>query len=151
MSRTRTHALIHHPTVRRAARVAAHLSTVGLILLLPGTAYADPGDTVILAANSLPVVIGNLQTWIMGLLAAIATLFLVLGGPPPGPKPTRPERRPHRHPPAGDSDRTRRPFRCSPCGWTRRWISATGVRAVDSSPSRRTWSGRMSARCGSPR
>ncbi|WP_238448120.1 pilin [Micromonospora sp. 4G55] len=33
-----------------------------------------------LAANSLPVVIGNLQTWLMGILAALATLFLVLAG-----------------------------------------------------------------------
>jgi hypothetical protein len=80
MSRTRIHILVHHPPVRRAARVAAHLSTVGLILFLPGTAYADPGDTVYLAANSLPDVIANLQTWIMGILAAIATLFLVLAG-----------------------------------------------------------------------
>ena len=33
-----------------------------------------------LAANSLPVVIANLQTWVMGILAAVATLFLVLAG-----------------------------------------------------------------------
>ena len=80
MSRTRIHTLVHDPTVRRTARVLAQVSTVGLILSVPSAAYADPGGTVYLAANSLPVVIGNLQTQIMLLLAGIATLFLVLAG-----------------------------------------------------------------------
>ncbi|BFU47738.1 hypothetical protein KRMM14A1004_59750 [Krasilnikovia sp. MM14-A1004] len=65
---------------RRALRVAAHTATVLLILSAPGAAYADAGDTVYLTANSLPTVIDNLQTWVMGILAAIATLFLVLAG-----------------------------------------------------------------------
>ena len=47
---------------------------------MPTAAFADPGDTVYLAANALPTVIGNLQTWMMGILAAVATLFLVLAG-----------------------------------------------------------------------
>ncbi|AEB42613.1 hypothetical protein VAB18032_07455 [Micromonospora maris AB-18-032] len=47
---------------------------------MPAAAYADPGDAVYLAANSLPVVIANLRAWIMGILAALATLFLVLAG-----------------------------------------------------------------------
>ncbi|WP_412740956.1 pilin [Krasilnikovia sp. MM14-A1259] len=54
--------------------------TVLLILSAPSAAFADAGDTVYLAANSLPTVIENLQTWVMGILAAIATLFLVLAG-----------------------------------------------------------------------
>ncbi len=33
-----------------------------------------------MTANSLPVVIANIQAWIMGILAAVATLFLVLAG-----------------------------------------------------------------------
>ena len=37
-------------------------------------------DGVYLAANDLPTVIGNLQAWIMGILASVATLFLVLAG-----------------------------------------------------------------------
>lgn len=40
---------------------------------------AAASDTI-LAAATLPQVISNLQAWIMGLLAAIATLFLVLAG-----------------------------------------------------------------------
>ncbi len=48
------------------------------MLSVPAAAYADSG--VVLAANDLPTVIGNLQNWIMGILAALATLFLVLAG-----------------------------------------------------------------------
>jgi hypothetical protein len=66
-------------TTRRAA-VAAHAATVVLILSVPTAAFADPSGPMYLAANSLPTVIANLQTWIMGILAALATLFLVLGG-----------------------------------------------------------------------
>jgi hypothetical protein len=65
---------------RRAGTVAAHLATVALVVCVPTAAFADPGTPVYLAANSLPTVIANLQTWIMGILAAVATLFLVLAG-----------------------------------------------------------------------
>jgi hypothetical protein len=34
----------------------------------------------VLAANTLPQVIANLQAWLMGILAGVATLFLVLSG-----------------------------------------------------------------------
>ena len=64
----------------RRAGLAAALGTVVLILSAPAAAFADTGDPVVLAANSLPVVIANLRAWIMGILAAIATLFLVLAG-----------------------------------------------------------------------
>jgi type IV secretion system pilin len=67
-------------TVRRFARVAAHIATAALMLSVPAVAYADSGEPVILAANDLPTVISNLQTWVMGILAAVATLFLVLAG-----------------------------------------------------------------------
>ncbi|MEU6022616.1 pilin [Micromonospora sp. NPDC047134] len=77
MSRTPHHTL----RIRRLVlRVAAPLAGVGLALALPHAAFADSGATVQLAANSLPVVIANLRAWIMGILAAIATLFLVLAG-----------------------------------------------------------------------
>lgn len=64
---------------RRARLVAALLGAAALILLTPAAAHADPG-TVTVAANTLPQVVANLQTWIMGILAAVATLFLVLAG-----------------------------------------------------------------------
>lgn len=72
------HAVLRRRTVRRA--VAALLGTVALVVCVPTAAWADPGTPGSLAANSLPVVIANIQTWIMGILAAVATLFLVLAG-----------------------------------------------------------------------
>ena len=33
-----------------------------------------------LAAADIPTVINNLQTWLIGILAGLATLFLVIGG-----------------------------------------------------------------------
>ncbi|HEX8632161.1 MAG TPA: pilin [Catenuloplanes sp.] len=50
------------------------------MLSVPAAAYADTTETVYLAANSLPQVITTLQTWLMGILVAVATLFLVLAG-----------------------------------------------------------------------
>jgi hypothetical protein len=67
-------------TLRRIGRVAAHTATVALMLSVPAAAYADAGQPTILAANDLPTVIGNLRGWVMGILAAVATLFLVLAG-----------------------------------------------------------------------
>lgn len=77
---TLTAALSKSRTARRIGRVAAHTATVALMLSVPAAAYADTGEPVILAANDLPTVINNLQTWVMGILAAVATLFLVLAG-----------------------------------------------------------------------
>ncbi len=64
---------------RRTVRATTVLAAVALVLSAPAAAHADSGVPV-LAANSLPVVINNLQTWLMGILAALATLFLVLAG-----------------------------------------------------------------------
>ena len=79
-TRTSRTALTRPTAARRGARVAAHLGTVVLMLSIPTAAFADSSGPVYLAANDLPTVIGNLQTWIMGILAAVATLFLVLAG-----------------------------------------------------------------------
>lgn len=80
MLRIRTNKPVQSSVIRRAARVSATVGTAVLVLAAPSAAQADPGDAAHLAANSLPVVIANLQTLIMGLLAGIATLFLVLAG-----------------------------------------------------------------------
>jgi hypothetical protein len=37
-------------------------------------------DAVPLAVKSIPQVVDSLRDWIMGILAAVATLFLVIGG-----------------------------------------------------------------------
>ncbi|MEU2610699.1 pilin [Micromonospora sp. NPDC007271] len=65
---------------RTICRVATVTAAVILLLSAPAGAHAAPSGQVVLAANSLPVVIGNLQTWLMGFLAAVATLFLILAG-----------------------------------------------------------------------
>jgi hypothetical protein len=65
---------------RRAIRVAAHVVTVLLMLSVPAAAYADTEVWAAPAPANLNQVIGNLQTWLMGILAALATLFLVLAG-----------------------------------------------------------------------
>jgi hypothetical protein len=68
---------------RRAGRAGVHILTVVLILSVPAAAFAAPAaDAPVIeaAAKSLPAVIASLQTWIIGILAAVATLFLVLAG-----------------------------------------------------------------------
>ncbi|WP_229789623.1 pilin [Pilimelia terevasa] len=47
---------------------------------VPAAAYADTTGTAGLAAATLPQVIANLQQWLMGILAGVATLFLILAG-----------------------------------------------------------------------
>ena len=78
--RARLRALVHHRLTRRAARAAAHTATVLLMLSVPAAAYADIAAPAAPAVTSLAQVIANLQAWIMGILAALATLFLVLAG-----------------------------------------------------------------------
>jgi hypothetical protein len=65
---------------RRLGVVALHVATIALMLSAPTAAFADSTGPVYLAVNDLPTVIANLQAWVMGILAAIATLFLVLAG-----------------------------------------------------------------------
>ncbi|MFY1673925.1 pilin [Plantactinospora sp. WMMB334] len=89
MSRTRLprartllfrHSTLRRPTWRRAGILAALLATATLLVSVPTAALADPGTPPHLAADSLHDVIANLRSWIMGILAAVATLFLVLAG-----------------------------------------------------------------------
>ena len=61
--------------VRVLTVVAA--ATAVVVVVLPTAAFADP---VVIAANSLPAVIENLRKWVMGILAAVATLYLVFAG-----------------------------------------------------------------------
>lgn len=65
---------------RRVVRAAVVAATAVVSVTVPRAAWADPGTPVYLAAKSLPEVVSGLQSWIMGILAAVATLFLVLAG-----------------------------------------------------------------------
>ena len=69
-------------TCIRLAAVAA-LTVVATILVLGGAAPASAAvaaDPVPLAVYSLPRVINNMTAWITGILAAVPTLFLTIGG-----------------------------------------------------------------------
>lgn len=68
----------HRRCLRRVAHLAAHAATVVLILSVPAAAYAAPGEDAGTAA--LRGFIDNLRVWVMGILFAIATLYLVLAG-----------------------------------------------------------------------
>jgi hypothetical protein len=61
-----------------AAAIKVTLLVVGIALLMASAAHAD---TVVLAvAGSVNEVLNNMRNWIMGILAALATLFLSIGG-----------------------------------------------------------------------
>lgn len=52
------------------------MSVVDLAVAVPAVSHAAG----VLAVKTLPEVVDGLKTWIMGILAAVATLFLVIGG-----------------------------------------------------------------------
>ena len=62
-------------TIYRFATIAA---TAVVAVAAAGPAYA--AEPQIPAPNSLPVIISNITTWIIGILVGVATLFLTIGG-----------------------------------------------------------------------
>ena len=60
------------------------LLALGAVLLLATPAYAQTTTTTPTAptttADSLQDVINNIRTWLFGILVAVATLFLTIGG-----------------------------------------------------------------------
>jgi Type IV secretion system pilin len=91
------HVFLHHSSrpvrtprlMRRVGRPAAAwvaivVMTAAMTVLAPGVAQAATGGAVrvtgVLAVNDLPTIVSNLRTWVMGILAALATLFLTIGG-----------------------------------------------------------------------
>jgi hypothetical protein len=72
------------PSREAARRLMPRAGVVLLMLTLAvaasvGTAWAEPG-VVVAAPASLAEVVGRLRTLIVGLLAAVATLYLTIGG-----------------------------------------------------------------------
>ena len=64
---------------RNLIRLAVALGTAGILVLLaahPAAAAPAPPPAV----NDLGTVIDNLRFWIMGIIGAVATLFLCIGG-----------------------------------------------------------------------
>ncbi len=71
------------PCLRTLARlgVLTAVSLTAIVLLaVPASAARPSSPVVVVAVNDLPTVINNLTTWIVGILAAVATLFLTIGG-----------------------------------------------------------------------
>jgi hypothetical protein len=69
--------------VRRILALTAIAALTTLITLTPATAASAASlaeAPMILAVNDLHGVIDGLRTWIIGFLAALATLFFVVGG-----------------------------------------------------------------------
>jgi hypothetical protein len=65
---------------RMVIRVGVVVVLLALVwVACAGVAWADPGP-VVAAPASLEEVIGRLRTLIVGLLAAVATLYLTIGG-----------------------------------------------------------------------
>lgn len=73
---SRLRAGVLHPGLRRLARIAARALFV--FILVTCTLLADPPSSW--AVATIPQVITNLRNWIVGILAALATLFLTFGG-----------------------------------------------------------------------
>ncbi|MFE0104456.1 pilin [Streptomyces sp. NPDC059009] len=76
------------PAIRRAA--AAHRATSSVILLAaavavlvafgPATPVVAEPKEILALAGSINEVLNNIRNWLMGVLAALATVFLTLGG-----------------------------------------------------------------------
>ena len=66
---------------RNLVRVAATtVATLTLIVLATAPAWAAEPAPMPLAVNDLGTVINNITGWITGIIAAVATLFLTIGG-----------------------------------------------------------------------
>jgi hypothetical protein len=63
---------------RTIYRIAAVATTT--LAVLAGAGPASAAEPHILAVYTLPVIISNITTWIVGLLFGVATLFLTIGG-----------------------------------------------------------------------
>ncbi|WP_433530977.1 pilin [Micromonospora sp. CA-263727] len=80
------------PSVRRPPRGRPRTVRAALLLLLnaaavtaalvavPTVAWAAEPTSVVLAAESIQQVANNIRAWLVGILVAVATLFLTVGG-----------------------------------------------------------------------
>jgi Na+-driven multidrug efflux pump len=66
-------------SLNQLTRIAAITAGIGISLVITATAvYAS--EKGVAAPADLKTVINNLRTWIIGMLVALATLFLTVGG-----------------------------------------------------------------------
>jgi hypothetical protein len=64
---------------RRGPGLCAVAVMALMVLTVPAAAVADPVHTLAVA-GSVGTVLDNIRTWIMGILAGLATVFLTIGG-----------------------------------------------------------------------
>jgi Type IV secretion system pilin len=71
----------HGRATRRLTVALATVTTATLVFLLGDSVAAHAAQTgPVLAADSVEAVVNNIRTWLVALLAAVATLFLTIGG-----------------------------------------------------------------------
>jgi hypothetical protein len=56
------------------------LTGTALVLFTPAAYAAEAGAPVPMAADSVEAVVNNIRAWLVGILVAVATLFLTVGG-----------------------------------------------------------------------
>jgi Type IV secretion system pilin len=66
--------------VARRAVLTAAVVMAAVLVLAGGAPPALAAAGHVLAADSIPQVIANARNWVIGILAALATLFLTIGG-----------------------------------------------------------------------
>jgi len=68
------------PAGRRVRRVLAAGAVVGLLLTTTAATMAAADPVVLAAATSVNQVLDNVRSWVVGILALLATVFLTIGG-----------------------------------------------------------------------
>jgi hypothetical protein len=73
----------------RRSGVSGLVAVMALTIVLAGAVMVTAAEPAAaaqsvgmppMAVNSLPTIVANLRTWLMGILAGVATLFLTIGG-----------------------------------------------------------------------
>ena len=67
-------------TRRRTLRITASVSGAALLAAAAASPALAASPGRYLAADDIPTVIGNVTTWLIGILAVLATLMLTIGG-----------------------------------------------------------------------
>ncbi|MBW4704595.1 pilin [Micromonospora sp. RL09-050-HVF-A] len=67
-------------TVRAALLLLNAAAVTAALVAVPTVAWAAEPASVVLAAESIQQVANNIRTWLVGILVAVATLFLTVGG-----------------------------------------------------------------------
>ncbi|MDG4807605.1 pilin [Micromonospora sp. WMMD1120] len=67
-------------TVRAALMLLNAAAVTAALVAVPTVAWAAEPAAVVLAVESIQQVANNIRTWLIGILVAVATLFLTVGG-----------------------------------------------------------------------